>query len=333
MSNFNIRIGVPQIFLSVDSAVVVPSLSSLTFTASGVTPTAGQLLYNDINQPLLPTDTYQVMLGFVGREPNGGGYTIGQTSASSGNLTVTAGQVIQVSALNANWPANYTYAIAVALFLKTNGGLFQLAGFSYIDPTSDFTTFIPVKPLRVAPTWATVILTGAQSDPILGSRLPLGVTYSEITPTTGTFNFTRPVTNVTVDPNTSAPFQVATTRSVGIEFTSLVNDIKAFVQSAGGNSVQYSTGGSTYTEARLSLNTAQALLRGNRPVQVFMPADSTGNQEVRLLMGLLTVNQNELREAWSKTATTPVTFKFDPAALDRLIVNQHTEVQYLKTTP
>lgn len=322
-------IGVPQIFLSVDDAAAVPVLTTLTFTASAVTPDTGEYLLNDINQPLSASDTYQVMIGLVGRQENGG-YTVGRTSPSSGNLTVTAGQVIQVSVVNANWPANYDKAIAAAIFLKTNSGRFQLAQFAYIDPNDDFRTFIVGKPMRAAPAFDTGLLQSTTTDETLGDRAPLGVTYSEITPTTGTFNFRRPVSQVTVSPNTSADFTVTTTRSVGIEFQSLNNNIKEWTRAAGGNYVAYTTGGSTYKEARRALNTAQALLQGNRPLQVFMPADSTGAQEVRLLVGCLTVNQSELTEAWSKTAATPVTFRFDPAALDRLITNQHTEIAYLK---
>lgn len=329
MPNITTRIGVPQIFLSVDSAVTVPSLSSLTFTASAVTPDEG-LLLNDLNQPLLATDTYQVVLGLVGRDSSGG-YTVGQCSANSGTLTVASGQAIQVSVSNANWPANFNYATAAVVFLKTNSGNFQLAQFAYVDPSDNFVTFIKAKPLRVSATFTQALLQSTTTDPILGSRVPLGVTYAEITPTTGTFNFRRPVSNVTVSPNTSADFQIATTRSVGVEFQSLVNDVKAFVQAAAGNYIKYTSGGSTYQEAHQALNTASAILKGNKPIQIFMPADSTGAQEVRLLIGTLTVNQIELTEAWSKTATTPVSFRFDPAALDKLIINVHTEINYLKS--
>jgi hypothetical protein len=329
MPNISTIIGVPQIFLSVDSAVGVPAVSSLTFTASGVTP--DDLLINDTQSALSTSDTYQVIVGLVGRDPKGG-YTVGYCSPSSGNLTITAGQVIKVSVLNANWPANFNYATAAVIFLKTNAGNFQLCQFSYIDPSDDFITFIPTKPLRAAPSFTSALLQSTTSDPILGSRSGLGVTYLEITPTTGTFTFRNPVSNVTVSPNNAGDFQIATNRSVGVEFQSLSNDLKAFVQSAAGNYVSYTTGGSTYKEARRALNTAQAILRGNKPIQVFMPPDPTGAQEVRLLVGQLTVNQTELTEAWSKTATTPVTFRFDAASLDRLINNMHTEISYLKTT-
>lgn len=65
MPTQDVRIGVPQIFLSVDSTTAVPSLATLSFTACDITPT--DYLINDGNQPLKSSDTYQVMLGLVGR--------------------------------------------------------------------------------------------------------------------------------------------------------------------------------------------------------------------------------------------------------------------------
>lgn len=256
---------------------------------------------------------------------------MGYCSPSSGNLAITGNtHGIKVKVLNASWPANFDLAICAAIFLKINAANFQLAGFAYIDPTTDFTHMIAAKPLRVAPRFSNATLQSSTADSILGDRTPLGVTYEEITPTTGEFNFRRPLNQVSVSPNNAPDFQVATGRGVGITFQSLANDIKTFVRAAAGIYVKYSDGTDVVEESQMSLNTAQAILKGNRSVQVFLPADSTGNQEVRLLIGMLTVNQTELTEAWSKSATTPVTFQFDPAALDKLISNQHTEISYLR---
>lgn len=70
MPTTQVRIGVPQIFLSVDSTTAVPSLNvtesaGFTFIVCDVTP--DEYLINDPNQPLLAADTYQVILGLVGR--------------------------------------------------------------------------------------------------------------------------------------------------------------------------------------------------------------------------------------------------------------------------
>ena len=321
------KIGVPNIFLSVDDDTATPSLATTVFSACAMTP--DDELLNDVNNPLLSTDTYEVIVGLVGRETVGTGYTVGRCSLSSGSLTLTSGQMIKVTVENAAWPAGFDTAICAVVFLKTNASNYQLCQFAYIDPSSDFTTVIKAKPLRVAPSFTYALLTSTTSDTILGSRSGLGVTYEEITPTTGTFNFRRPVSTVTVSPNTGADFQIATTRSSGIEFQSLVNDVKAWVQAAAGNYVSYQHNSATRKEAHMSLNTAQSLLRGNRPIKVVMPVDPADDtQETRLLIGCLTVNNIELTEAWSKTATTPVSFRFDAAPLDKLITNQHVELSY-----
>lgn len=327
MPSITTRVGVPSVYLSAPSATNVPSCATLVYTASAVSPTVLDL--NDVNQPLLTTDTYQVIVGLVGTDAVNLGYTVGYCSPGSGILSISAGQVIQVVVPNANWPANFTVATMAAIFLKINNGNFQLAKFAYIDPSNDFVSIVMSKPLRAAANWTATILQSATVDPILGSRVPGGITYpSEISPTTGTFTFRRPVTTVKISPNNSADFDVATTRSVGMQFQSLVNDIKAFVDAAAGNYAQVLYNGHIMRDAEQALVTAQAIIPGNKPVLVFMPIDAAGIQEVRLLIGLLTVNQTELEEAWSKTAPTPVTFRFDAAALDKLVTNQHSQISY-----
>jgi hypothetical protein len=406
-----VRIGPPQVFLSVDNNVVLPAIGHITPTVTAVTTL--DYLLNDVNQPLLTTDSYNVLFGLMGTDPINNGYTVGATTLPLASpVTIsTKGQGLYAHIANSAWPVGFDSTIAVAVFLQINSAQYQLADFAFMDTSYDFNHIILGKPLRVSPKWATNILTGTSqsatnspttgsavvidlavtsgysvgqqvlvvggsnaeicvigsiasgvsitvntlvhsytdpviynlnvpSDVILGSRGgqavtgicgPLGVSYLEITPTTGVFNFKRPVTNVQVSPNNAPDFQVATGRGVGISFESLVNDIKTFVQASAGVYAKFvGDNASNITIGLLSLNTAQAILRGNRSVQVFLPPDAAGNQEIRLLLGMLTFNQIELDEAWSKSATTPVRFQFDPASLDRLITNQHTEVQYLR---
>lgn len=264
-----------------------------------------------------------------------GGYTVGYCSPESSSITITtATDGILMRVANAAWPAGFDSAICAAVFLKINSAQYQLAEFAYIDTANDFSFMLYAKPLRVAPKFALATLQSTTADVILGNRTPKGITYLEITPTTGDFTFRRPVNNVTVSPNNGPDFQVASGRGVGISFQALVNDIKTFVQAAAGVYRKYTDYlGNTITQSNMSLSTAQAILRENRAVQVFLPPDAKGNQEVRLLIGMLTFNQQELTEAWSKTAPTPVTFVFDPASMDRLITNMHTEVQYLFQPP
>ena len=323
----SVRIGPPTIQLPVDSSTAVPACTTLTFTACAVTPT--ELLLNDVNAPLSASDTYQVIVGLVGRDTTNGGYTVGRCSPSSGDLSVTAGQIIEVNVSNSDWPANFQYAGFAAIFLKINSADFQLAGFAYIDDAADFSYSISAKPLRVSPKFTSALLQSTTADSILGDRTPYGYTYETIEPLTGTINIRRATTTVNVSPANAPDYTIATSRAPFVSFQSLINDVKAWVQAAAGNYAKYDSSGDTIQIANMSLNTAQALLKGNRPLKLTMPIDPvTQSQEIRMYIGNLLVNQTELTEAWDKAATTPVSFQFDAASLDKLINNQHTELVY-----
>lgn len=327
------RIGVPTVQISVDDdATDVPSLATLVFQACAISYT--DILPNDPNPRLSTSDTYQIMLGLVGRDIENGGYTVGRCSPSSGDLVLSsASQVIQISVNNEDWPADYDAAICAAIFLKINSAKFQLAGFAYIDPAADFSKCIIRKPLSVAPRFDTSILQSTTEDDILGSRDPKGITWGTAFPTSGPVTVRRAVSNVTVSPNTSSDYNIATTRTSSVSFQSLNNDMKAWVEASSGLYVKYADGADTIYEASMSLNTTQALVTGNKPILLTMPTDpKTGVAEVRLMIGNLTSNQTEVTESWSKTDTTLVNFQFDPAALDTLITNQHTEIVYARRT-
>ncbi len=335
MPSENFRIGVPSVYLSYDDdTVAVPILNTMSFLACAVTVSDSYL--NDVKRKLSATDTYQVAIGLVGRDLVHGGYTVGRTTPSSGNITITAGQGIKVSVVNTDWPANFAAdigvpgAICAAIFLKTNSGNFQLAQFAYVSPTDDFTATIIAKPMRVAPAFTMAVLNSTSSDTagILGSRAGFAVSYGELTPTTGNFDETFLVTTVPISTNTGPDFTVAISRANSIRFQTLSNGIKELVQAAAGNYVKYTHGGVTIEEGQGGLATAQAIFKGNKPLLLVYPVDTDGFQESKLLIGNLTVNQQQLALTWSKSAPTAVQWQFDPASLDKLITNQHTVISY-----
>lgn len=331
MPSTQIRIGVPQIFLSIDNGVTLPDISAVVPTVVSATPT--DFLNNDVNQPLLTTDDYNVRVGLVGMDMVNKGYTVGKCTAALVSTVSpgSAGDGLTVNIANGDWPSGFDSAVCAVIFLKTNAGSYQLCDFAYIDPIYDMNFMVTVKPLRVAPIFLTALLSGTTADPILGSRVPKGISWQEITPTTGQFSFRRQVVTVGVSPNNSPDYQIATGRSTSVTFQALVNDVKQFVRAAAGVYVQFvGDNDSVITNAKLGLNTAQAIIRGNRPLLVFLPPDQNGDQEVRLLLGLLTFNQIELEEAWNKGADTPVNFNFEAASLDLLLTDSHTELQYLR---
>lgn len=325
------RIGAARVLLSVDdSTTSVPSLATLTFSASAVTPT--DLILNDVKGSLDTTATYQVIVALVGKDLSNKGYTIGVSSPSSGSLSITTGQGILVSVTNVNWPANFNKAICAAIFLKKNNGDFQLAEFAYIDPSNDFKHMIVAEPLLTAPSFTSTLLQSSTTDDTLGDRAPKGVTYVSLAPTTGGIQVNRRVDTVTVSPDNSADFQIATTRSTEITFQLLPNDVKDIIRASAGNYAKYTSGGRTIEEAQMSLQTAVALVTGNNPIKLLLPPDKNGKQEIRLYLGTIRQNQTAWTEPWTKTAVTPPSFTFSTVAQDALVIDEHIEIVFKDIT-
>lgn len=331
MPSQTIRLGPAQVSLAEsDVATSLPSLVGLTITASAITPTS--LVRNDLNLKLDTSATYQVMIGLVGEDQTNGGYTVGYCSQGSGIVSLTTGQVIQVSVPNASWPANFSKAAAVALFLKINSADWQLAGFAYLDDQNDFYHTIKAKPLPDAPKFTTAVLRSTTADSVLGDRAGTGYTYTSLTPTTGGVTVNRETTTVSVPIDTAADFQLTSARTATISFQLLSNNIVDVVRGNAGNFAQYTAGGATFQEAEMSINVAVARVTGNKPIKMLLPPDSLGRQEVRLYLGQLTTNQTGNSEAWTKTAPTPIGFTFSAVPMDKLLQSQHGEISYLRST-
>lgn len=335
MSLQKIRIGILDIELPVQSENTVPSALSITPTVSDIDLGPTTKLNNDINPPLNTADTYQFVIGFVGEDRVNGGYTVGFCSQGSGIVSIAeADNGIRISVPNASLPTYYDEAVCMAVFVKINSASkYQLCKLAYIDPEGDFNTIITHKPLRSAPKFNLSLLQSTDdTDETLGSRVGYGFTFEKIEPTTQEITERYAVTTVPVSPNNGPDFNVRTTVASGLEFNLLLNDIKNFVQAAGGHWAKYNDAAGDYLieEGEFSLATAQAVLRGNRPVKVNYPPDGLGNAEVGLFLGLLSFNQQELTAAWSKSGTTPVRFVFEAAILDKLVTSQHAKVSYKK---
>lgn len=331
MSLRNIRLGPSSVSIPLDSSTAVPNCSSLTFTASGTT--LDDSLLNDVESALDATATYQVIVALMGRDVTNKGYTISVSSLSSGSLSITAGQGILVSVTNANWPAGFDKAACAAVFLKKNSGNFQLSGLAYVDPSNDFKHMVVSEPLITVPSYTQAQLrTYTTESEGLGDRNPLGYTFSALKPTTGGVTIAREASTVTVAPDDSADYPIATTRSTSVSFQLLANDIKDVVRAWAGNYAKYTSGGVVYDEAQMSLLTAQAVLKGNIPLKVVMPANSSGKQETRLYLASVLQNQTAWSEAWTKSATTPVSFTFSTIGVDSILIDQSVEVIYRRNS-
>lgn len=324
-----IRIGVPVVKLSVQNSTAVPSLSTLVFDCSAVTPTDS--LQASIRNPLAAATNYQVMLALLGIDATNGGYTINYASPGSGILTVTAGQAIKVHVTNGNWPANFDQATACAVFLKKGSvSTWTLADLAYIDTSSDFNFAIMADAAPGSPSgFTTALLQSTTTDATLGSRAPVGVTYATLGPTTGGVQISRDVSSVTVSPDNAPDYTIKTSQAANISFQTLPNGVKDVVRAAGGIYATF-TGDSSavITQSLQTLLTATAVLKGNKSLILNMPVDSTGVSETRLYLGNLTTNQNAFTENWQRSATTPIQYNLVTAPQDSLLNSMFCEVIY-----
>lgn len=328
MANQSFKAGVANVYLPLPVTTALPTFSTLVFTASGATLTDSY--FNTIQSNLDSTITYQVCLAPIGRNTETPGYSVGRASPSSGNLTITAGQVIEVNVAVGAWPANHDLGM-IGVFLKQGSGDFKLVGFyrSRTDTTSTFV--IDTLPLEAAESFTLTNLQ-ASTNPLnqkaLGDRAPLGWNWGfEITPTSQAVTLTQQAnTSITFQPNTGADFSILSARPFNVDFQSMVNGEKALVQASAGAFSQITTaGGRNLQSSKFGMNTAQILFPGNSPLLIKQPIDpDTGVQTDVLMVGLLLQSQAELALAFSKTDPILVPFSFQTAALDALLNNQPT---------
>jgi len=330
MPQQSFRIGVSQIQLSTPTGTLLSSASGVGWTAAAITPT--NITLNDVNSPLSTTSTYSVILAFVGQDTVNGGYTVTQSTSAVTGISVSTGQGILCSIPVANIPASTANTPAVAVFLKTGSGNYQLAEFAYINASQDFNHVIVSTPLYSVPSGFTAAVLQSATNTgngILGSRAAGGWTFTALTPTTGGVTVDRTTSNVTVSPDTGGDFQVTTTRTAGIEFSLLPNDILQVIQGNAGNYVAYTaTDGSIIQEGQMSIFTAVSVIPGNNPLIMTMPPDGQGYIENRLYLGQLLRNQQANTEAWTKTNTTPIKFRYDAAPIDTLVNSEHSEISF-----
>lgn len=330
MAIFSFRAGPSTIQYPVSlPSTTLPSLSTLSFTASAVA--LNDSLFNTIKNQL-PVGSYNVCLALVGEDHTTGGWSVGQASPAVGVVTTTtANRAIQIQVPLANWPANYQTAAFVAVFIQAGVGPYQFCKavpITTFDQANTFYTFVAMNPISVA---AQFTLANLQSsgNPLnqleLGDRTPTGFSYYTFI-TTGPIVITYEAgSSVTFSPNFGADFTVTGARVISVQFSVLANDVKTIAQSAAGDYYQVIADGHTYTESEFGINTAQIIVRGNKPLLITPPVDpSTGVAETMLFTSLLLQNQQQVAMAWDKKNQTPVPFQFQPVPNDALFVNQST---------
>lgn len=324
MSSIDTLTGVAEVEISQDDPTVVGSLAAVTMSAALDTPI--EFAAKSANKVLSSAETYKVAVGLVGRQSTGKGYTVGITTPLSAALTPAAGQGLKIKILNTDFVNGFNKAITVAIFLQTGSADPQIAGFAYIDPAEDFVYEVFTKPLKKAPSFTSAILTAATANRILGTRSALGVTYEAITPTTGGVRLIHRTSKVTIRPDNVPDFDVVTTRATDIQFSALVADNRHLAGAFGTNYVKFSDGGQTIEQSESDLVSAIASLNGNRAIRLFMPPDANGDSTIRLYMGNLDINQQDVTENTSKTDQLQIDFNLQAAGVDYLTQNLHSTV-------
>lgn len=331
MSSGRFRAGVSDVAVPTPNAILLPSCSTLVFTASGDTLT--DVLHNSIQGQIGTGSTYNVCVGLVGRDNTSGGYSVTPTSAAAGPIALTAGQnSIKVKLANANWPSNFQYAGFVAVFLQVGAGNFQMAMCAPVDASNDMVINVSALPLTNAESFPIATLNAATTTTsgALGDRKPTGYTFQSIAPTTNDVVITDQVGgSITFSPNTASDFSITTARSIQVTFSAMANDVKTFITAGAGEYASTVDSGHTYSTSLRAINTAQAVVKGNDPLIITMPVDpTTGVSEKVLFCSLLLQNQAELKMAWSKKNQTPTDFQYQTVPVDVLFNNQPTTFTY-----
>lgn len=318
-----------SVLLPTVGASALPSFQTLTFSASGTDFVSKE---NNSSRSLLDSSaTYQVILTPFGTDLSNGGYTVGRGTVSSGNLTLTAGQGIKVSATAANLAllaGSIADIYCISIWLKTGAGNFKLVDHAYVDPSSDFVHVVATKPRGNALTKTAAQLQSTTADSDLGSRQPYGATFSPVPTTTGGVNVTRTGAQVSFSPDTTDNFNVKTTRTAGINFRVLAADLKDVVLANAGLYTRYTHNGTDYEEAQMSEYTVAVTVPGSRPLKLLMPPDSLGFQAIRMYLGCVLQNQEDNTESYTKDNQIETAYSYNAVPNDTLTNNMNTELHF-----
>lgn len=325
MPSQSFRIGVANVSIPTKTGVALPDISAVTVTVASAK--VDDVLIQDIRSPLDPTATYSFIVALRGYDEVNKGYTIGAGASGSNPVQVsTTGYGILLTISNSAWPAGFDGAVCADIFIKKNAGSYQHLEGAIIDPSNDFNHMVLCEPLQASTFFTQALLLSTTTSLDLGSRVPYGITFNALTPTTGGVEIERTLDVATLSPDTGPNFPVPVTRSTVIKFQLLANDIKNVIQAWAGSYSKYTTGGHNLEEAQMSLMTAQALITENAPIKLLMPINKFGKQETRLYVAGFIQNVQTWTEAWKKDAQTPVSIQYNMMPIDSLVLNCPAEL-------
>lgn len=318
-----VSIGAPDFTLS-----ALPSLNAITPTACAVTPIT-PVTNNEIRNNLDTTATYRFVISFVGYDKANGGYTISKSTQATAPVTVTASQFIRLTVPNASWPTGFLNTPLVAVSMQKNSGNYQLCQLAYLDPSNDFNTAIAADCFPALPSRSLSFLLNASGDSTYGSMIPYPMVAEAVGTTTGGVNYDRSVSTVTVSPDNTTDYQVATARGCNLSFNLLASDVKDVVKATAGIDVKYNglDGSSVIEETQQTLITASAVLKGNRHI-IVNETQSDGTAVTRILVGNLTTSQAAVTVNRTKTAVAQLQFNLQTASTDTLLNGLNSEISY-----
>jgi hypothetical protein len=314
------RIGVARVYLPTSTTSALGSFSTLAPTASATNLLDSAV--NDVQSTLDTTAAYSFIIAPIGEDKVYGGYTLGPGSQVFGPVTVSANQGILINIPSSSFPSNLSMAGGIAVYMKKNSGNYQPLGPTVMDPNGNDYNFIVVnEPLSGAAAVTAAQLQSSVADPtFFGSRAPYGYLWLALSPTEGGVTVSYDTNEIPIKPDTGTNFNAVAGRGTTISFKLLANDLKNVIQSTAGNYAQVTDRlGHTISTATMSLQTAVAIIQGNKPFKMQLPPDANKISELDVFFASINQNQTPTTLSWTKTATAPVSFVVPTVNADTLL--------------
>lgn len=317
--------GVPVVQLPTRGTTAIGTIASVTKTVTATAANKSLLLAGQ--KPLVAGEDYNVILTPLGFQKTKTGYTVGIGSAELVSpVTVAAGEGLLIRIDNTDLGAvtQLANAICMVIWLKVGAAAdYQLADFAMIDPQQDFSYMLTHKAFSGVPYVPATTLTALTPTAYLGERDDYPVVYEEVPTTTGGVSLTYRFNTFESRPDTGVNFQQKLGSAVAMEFRCYTGDIFSLMQAIEGNAVEFTdTDAALITQGNYALQSALSVVRGVQPIKFDMPPDSDGNVEQVLLLGNVTSNVAEFTRNLVKDANSEITFRLEPAALERLLNRQ-----------
>lgn len=326
MATKTYRSGAIRVYLPSDvPSITSNALSTLVYTASAEAWVDRN--NNDRRSNLDTSAEYQIILTGVWHDPTNNGLGITAGSPGSGLITVTSSQGIRISVAPGAWPANYSYASGIAVWIDKNGAdQFKLHSILPPDTSNTWATMVITEPGDDAIVRTAAFLQGTDTDSTFPKRTGLtGVSFDIVGDTQGGITLEDTTDQINYRPDLSTDYALAITRGLRITFSVLNNNLSDFIKARAGEYSKFTVGSSTYEIGLRNYQAAGAIATGNRPVRLIFPIDSHKAAEVLYAYASLKENQSGGSTVFGKT---------DPPVLDYTIetVNQDTVLQGVFTT-